>query len=246
MERAHAADLDNVGAGAGDLGAHRVEEVCQIDDMGLLRRVFDVGRAVCEHGADHDVHRRADRHLVKIDACAVQPPTLGSVGIHEAVLHVDRSAQCCHALDVLLDRTNAEIAAAGKGDLRMAETAELRADQVIGSTDAADQLDRRDGIAHVRAVHLDHVCRQVADRRAHLVKDLEQKADIGNIGDVFNAAIALYEQRCRKNTDCRILCAADLHGSAQRIAPVNNILDHVSDLLYGKRSLNLRIITELL
>lgn len=75
-EALHAAHLDDVGARAGDLRAHRVQEVREIDDMRLLRAVFNDGHPAAQHRREQNVHRRADGDDVEIDV----PPPSPSVG----------------------------------------------------------------------------------------------------------------------------------------------------------------------
>ena len=55
-----ALDLDDGRAGAGDLGAHLVEEVGEVDDLGLARGVVDGGGALGEHRGHHEVLGGAD------------------------------------------------------------------------------------------------------------------------------------------------------------------------------------------
>src|SRR5699024_8902475 len=50
-----AVDLDGVRAGAPDVGAHGVQEVGQVHDVGLSRGVLDDGEAPGLYGGQHDV-----------------------------------------------------------------------------------------------------------------------------------------------------------------------------------------------
>ena len=129
-QRLHAAHLDDVRARAGDLRAHGVEKVGEVDDVRLLGGVFDDGRAAREDRADHDVHRRADGDDVEIDTPAGQT-VFGRSGADEAVLQLHLRADGLEALDVLVDRPRAEVTAAGQRHAGVAEAAELRADQVV-------------------------------------------------------------------------------------------------------------------
>src|SRR5690606_3704848 len=51
----HAVDGDGVGAGAGNLGAHGVEEVGQVDHFRLARGVFQHAAPVGQGSGHHDV-----------------------------------------------------------------------------------------------------------------------------------------------------------------------------------------------
>ena len=150
----HAVDLDRVGACAADIRSHGVEEVRQVDDMRLSRRIFDDRAAARRHGGEDNVHRRADRDLVKIDARTAQA-ALRRLGDHKAVAYVHLGAERRHALDVLFDGANAEIAAAGHGRLGLAEAPEHRADQIIGGADLSGEIVRSVDAARRGAVDLD-------------------------------------------------------------------------------------------
>ena len=130
VELFHAVDLYCIRSRAADVRAHGVEEVCKVNDMRLARRVLDNGAPLGKHRRQNYVHCRADRDLVKIDPCAAQSPSPG-VRVDKAVSYVHVRAERSHALDMLVNGTNAEIAAAGHGGLCVAKAAEHRADEVI-------------------------------------------------------------------------------------------------------------------
>ena len=55
VERLAAFDDDLVGSGTGDRGAHREQEVGEIDDLRLAGAVREAGRPVGEHRGHHEV-----------------------------------------------------------------------------------------------------------------------------------------------------------------------------------------------
>ena len=118
-------------------------------------------------------------------------------GADVAARLLDRRAEGLEALDVLVDGADAEVAAAGHGDLRAAEAAELRADEVRRSADAPHKLLRGDRIADVAAIDLHHRRAEAADARTHAVQDVQQQVHVGNIRQVFDPARAAHEQRSR-------------------------------------------------
>ena len=67
-----AAHLDHVGARAGDLRTHGVQEVREVDDVRLLGAVFDDRHAAAQNCRKQDVHRRADGDDIEIDMAAAQ------------------------------------------------------------------------------------------------------------------------------------------------------------------------------
>jgi hypothetical protein len=229
---AHAADLDDVGARAGDLRAHGVEEVGEVDDMGLLRAVFDDREAAREHRGEQDVHGRADGDDVEIHMAAGQT-ALGRVGADIAAGLLDGGAHGLEALDVLVDGADAEVAAARHGDACVAEAAQLRADEVIGRANAAHELDGSRDVADVAAVDLDRVAAQAADDRAHVAQDLEKQAHIGNIGYIFNPAGAVHQQRRGENGDGGVFGAGNGDGAVELFAASDQIFNQ-SKSLFGK------------
>ena len=154
--------------------------------------VFDNGRAGCQYGADHNVHRRADGNDVKVDTSAGQAG-FRSDGTDKTVMQRNFRADGFKAFNMLIDRTCAEVTAAGKGNLCMTEAAKLSADQIIRCTNTAYQCVRCFAVTDVRAVNFQGVRTQAADDRTHVVENFKEKTDIRNVGDVFNTAGAVYK-----------------------------------------------------
>ena len=77
-QRVDAVDGDRRGAGAGDLGAHGVEAVGEIDDLRLARGVLEHRLALGERRRHHQHMGRADRDLREDVAVADQPAVLAS------------------------------------------------------------------------------------------------------------------------------------------------------------------------
>ena len=221
-----AVDLHGVGAGSADVRAHGVEEVRQIHDMRLARRVFDDRAAAGRDGGEDDVHRRADGDLVKIDARAAQA-AVRRLRDHEAAAHVDIGAERRHALDVLFDGTNAEIAAAGHGRLGPAEAPEHRADQIVGRTDLSGQIVGRIHAARGGAVDLDRRAVDESDLRAEVAEDGQQHIRVADLRYILDTADAVDQKRRGDDGDRRVLRAADLHFAAQGRAAVDNVFFHV-------------------
>ena len=65
-------DLDDVRAGAAQVGAHRDQEFREILHLGLARRVLDGGFAGRQHRRHHDVLGRAHRRIIEPDARALK------------------------------------------------------------------------------------------------------------------------------------------------------------------------------
>ena len=114
----HATDLDGICAGATDVGTHGVKEIGQVHDVGFLGRIFDNSSALRPDGGHHNVHGGAHGDHVQVDIGPFQQAVFRG-GIDEATFHHYLSAQSGEALDVLVDGTDAEIASAGHGHLRL-------------------------------------------------------------------------------------------------------------------------------
>ena len=147
------------------------------------------------------------------------------VGADVAVHLVDIGAHGLKSLDMLVNGTNAEVAPAGHSDLGMAKPAQLRADQVIGGTDPAHQLNGSGDIADMAAVDLQKVGGKPADRRAHIGENLQKQADIRNVRHVFNAADSVNQQSGGQHAHCRVFCTGNRNGPLKSVAAIDLILD---------------------
>ena len=224
VQRTHAADLDHVGARAGDLCAHGVEEVGKVDDMGLLGAVFDDGHAAAEDCGEQDVHRRADGDNIEINVAAAQPALRG-VGADIAAGLLDHGTHGLEALDMLVNGADTEVAAARHGNMGMTKAAKLCADEVIRRTDASDEFDGSSCVACTGAVDLECVAAVAADLRAHIAQNLQQQTHIGDIRNVFDPARARDEQRRRQDRDRRVLGSGNGHGAGKLCAALNDVFD---------------------
>ena len=106
----------------------------------------------------HNVHRRTDGDHVEVDVRTLHA-VAACLGADEVALaHLGTHGG--EALDMLVDGTHAaEVAAAGHGDFRTAETAEQCADQIIRCTDFFNIFIINTDICNCRSVDLD--CRSV-------------------------------------------------------------------------------------
>ena len=111
VQRANAIDADDVAARALDARAHRAEATSEVEHLRLSGRILDERRALGEGGRHHQVLGARHGHHVHDDARTTQP--LGH-RVHVAVLDVDRGAHRLQAFHVLVDRPQADGAAAGE------------------------------------------------------------------------------------------------------------------------------------
>ena len=222
METVNTVYLNCVRSGPAHVRAHGVEEVCKVDYMRLTRRIFNDRAALCKRCGEYDIHRRADRDLIEIYSCAVQLAA-GGVGIHEAVFNINGCAERGHALDMLVNGTHAEVAAAGHRGLCAAETAEHCADEIIRCADLAHEIIRGILKMHIRAVDLNSRSVYIPDICTEIGQNSKQHVGIAYLRQILYAADAVYHERCRDYRNSRVLCAAYLNLTVQCRAAINNI-----------------------
>lgn len=162
-----------------------------------------------------------ERHI-QTDPTAVESLLTGGQGdILLRLVHV--RAQRQEALDVLVNRTGGEIAAAGQRHMGSAEPPQQRTHQIIAGTHSADKLLIRLAALNVRAVDLHHAGLRGSKLRAHSVEDTQQNPDIGNIGNILDPALAADQQGGGQDRHGRVLRAADRDGTVQGMTAVDFI-----------------------
>ena len=110
----HTFDHDLVGAGAVDLGSHRVQELGQVLNVGLAGGVEDVAAAVRQDCGHQDVLRPGHSRQVEDHAGALQPAGRGRDEITFALVYLrTHLAQPPH---VLLDATRPDLVTARAGN----------------------------------------------------------------------------------------------------------------------------------
>ena len=217
-----APDLDGIRARAGDPRAHGVQEVGQIHDVRLLRRVFDDGLTGQQGRRQHDVDGRAHGRHVQADPTAVESLlTGGQSDIFFRLVNV--CAQRQKAFDMLVNGAGGKIAAAGQRHMSSAEPPQQRTHQIIAGTHSADELLIRLAAMNVRAVDLHHAGFRGNDLRTHPVENTHQNSDIGNIGNILDPALAADQQSRGQDRHGRVLRAADRDGAVQGMTAVNFI-----------------------
>ena len=122
---------------------------------------------------------------------------------------IHRCTQHLKALDVLVNGTGGEIAAAGQRHMCLAETTQQCTHQIIAGAHLLDQFRIRLGTGHIAAVDFHHIAFRGGNLRTHPVQNIHQNPDIGNIGHILNPALAADQQGSRNDGDRGILGTAD-------------------------------------
>ena len=211
-----------------DLRAHGGEQRGEVGDFGLARAVLDSGFALGEHGGHQQVFGAGDGDLVEDDVRAVQ--ALGA-GFEVAVLLGDGGAHVFQALDVQVDGTAADGAAAGHGDARHAGAGDERAEHERTGAHGLDDLVLGDGVGEGAAADGGAVLgarRSRLDLRAHGGEQLALGLDVADLGNVFEDDLVFGEDGGGHAGQRRVLCAGDADGADQRIAAANDEFIHRS------------------
>ena len=224
----HAAHLDHIGAGTAHIRAAHIQEVCQINNMGLLGAVFQNGLALCHHSGEHTVHGSAHADFIKEDMGTVQ--FLGTHGDH-AIVHAVLCTQRAEHLEVLVDGAGAQIAAAGHGHLCLAKAGEQRTQEVVAGTHLAGQIVRDVGAVQVGGVDLVGIAVQHLDAGTQGAQDLQADCHITDVRQVFDHTDICRQNGGRQNAHSRIFCTGNGNFAMQGLAARNNKLFQFYNLL---------------
>ena len=124
---------------------------------------------------------------------------------------------------MLINGTDTQIASAGHGHFRLAETAQQGTDKIGGRPDAAGQIIGRLGGMDAAAVHIHGVAVHHPDLCAQLLHNLQTQGYVGNLGEVFNPAYAVHHKGGGNDGDGGVFCAADLNFAKQGLSALYNI-----------------------
>src|SRR5690606_16192498 len=137
-------------------------------------------------------------------------------GVDVAVLDADARPQGLERLEVLIDRSGADLAAAGERDLGAAVARHERAEHQDARAHLFDHLVGRLGGA-LTAAH-PNPRRRGLDLAAHDPEQLRERVDVVEIGHVPEMALAVAEERGAEDGQRRVLGSADANRAAKRLA----------------------------
>ena len=116
----------------------------------------------------------------------------------------------------------------------MAETAQLGPQQVIRGANPPDQVDGRGNIPGPGAVDFHRVAAQAANLRAHIAENLQQQPNVGDIGHIFNVALAGYQQRGGQNRHGGVFGSGDGDVAVEGLSALNDIFYQEKSLIFRK------------
>ena len=149
--KGHPFNDDGGRAGAGDFGAHGVEHVGQVLNLGFARRVFDDGLALGRYGAHHGVFGGAHAGKIERNIGAVQ--AVRRAGVDIAVVGLKVHAQGVHANHMHVNLAGTQVATARHSHARLAEASHERPQNRDGGAHLGHQLIGRFPCVHMGGVH---------------------------------------------------------------------------------------------
>ena len=123
---------------------------------------------------------------------------------------------------MLVDRTNAEVTAAGQGYLRLVEASEQSAQKIVGGAHLAHAVLGRLPCVDRAGIDIEGVLVDAANHRAHIPQDVGDQADVGYIRYIFNAARLVAQNNAGDDRHGGVLGAADSDLSEKRLAACDN------------------------
>ena len=228
MQLFHALDGHDRRTRADNLGAHLVEHVGEIDNLGLASGIVDNRGALCAHRGHDEVLGRTDAGELERNGGTAQ--TLGRISVDVAVGGIELYAQGLETKNVHIDLASTQVAAAGHGYLGTMETAQQGPHHGRGSTHLGDELVGGLPRIDLRGINLERVLVENIDRSAHALEHLAHHVNIGNIGHVLQRRLARRQKRCRHERG--VLGTRDRHGTSDGVATLN--ADNIQGLPFQK------------
>ena len=230
MELFHAFDSHDGRTGAYNLGAHLVEHVGEIDNLGLAGGIVDNRGALCAHRGHDEVLGRTDAGELERDGGTAQ--TLGRISVDVTVGGIELNAQGLETQNVHIDLASTQVAAARHGNLGAMEAAQQGSHDGGGSTHLGNELVGGLPRIDLRGINLERVLVENIDRSAHALEHLAHHVDIGNIGHVLQRRLARRQKRCRHEFERGVLGTRDGHGASDGVATLN--ADNIQGLPFQK------------
>ena len=225
----NALHLDDGRPGALDLGAHLVEEVGEVHDLGLARRVVDRRRALGEDGGHHEVLGGA--HAREGERDRVPRQAVGSARVDVAVIDLELDAERLKAEDVHVDLARADVAAAGHGDDGAAEAGEQGAEHRRRGAHLGDEMVGGLPGVHFGRVDLELVLVHDLDPRPDVLEDLAHHVDVGDVGDVGERRHPRRHDGGGHELERRVFCSLDPHRTRDAMATLYANDVHVPSVL---------------
>ena len=175
-----------------NLRPHRAQAVREIHHFRLTRGVFNHRAAFSEDCRHHDVFGSGDRHHIGHDLRSLQPAALQ---IHEPVINLHIRSHLEKRLNVLIDRTGTDRAAAGERHPGGTEPRSERAEHEDRRPHGLHELIRGDGARHVRGTQPDGFPFLMAGN-AHAFKQAQHRLHVREMRHVMQHQLVRCKQAC--------------------------------------------------
>ena len=192
--------------------------------MRLFCRILDNGIPFCHDRGHDDIDGRADGDDIHIDMAADKA---GRFRAHMSGRHNRYvRAKCPEALDMLVNRAQADIAAAGQSHFRLAVLAEEGSDQVVGTADLPDGLVIYRLILDIRSVNYICMSFRVCDFAADVADCSNQRADVADIRNIFYGDRLICHDCSCHDRKRRVFRAGNFNFAGERAAAFHDIIFH--------------------
>ena len=195
--------------------------------MRLFCGILDDRHTLRHDRGHHDIDGRSHGDDVHVNVRSAEHICLGDDHAGRRKAHI--RAQGAEALDMLVDRTKADITSARQGHCRAAVLAQKRPDQVIGSSDLAHIIIVHDSVSvDPGTVDPVTVAVDLLDVRADRLDRAQDRADIADIRYILDCNSLVGHHRSGQNAQSCIFGTRNFHFTAQGISPFHNIMFHLS------------------
>ena len=225
FQRIHPIDGNEVGAYARDAGAHPVQHLAKLLDVGFAGGVVDGGAAFREHGGHHDVGGTGNGSLIEQHVAACQAVGLNRIEKTFGIVF-ERGAEFLNADEVGVEPSTADFVAARLGNHGFAETGHQWAYQHDGTTQGCAFFKV---IFAVKLVQINFVRTETPGTRRgfqrldpDVLHQTDEVVDVDDVGNVFHDHFVGREQAGTEYLERLVLCTLGFDFALHFIATVNN------------------------
>ena len=209
------------------------KKLARAEISGFAGAVLDDGDPIGEHRSHHDVLGRPDARVLEGDLRGLQ--SVRRAGLYEAVVELDVGAERAQAVDVKVELPQAQVAAAGRGDLGLPEARHERAEDDQAGAHLAHQLvGGRVGVLRWR--RLSPGCSPKSSSRRRARRGGRAWCYVFDAGDVVQRGLARREERGGDELQGGVLRPRDLDLTLQTFTTLD-----VKSLRHGSSPVRVRL-----
>ena len=144
-------DTDHIRTSTLNIRTHTVQEIGHVNNMRLPCSILNNGTAGCHRSSHHNINRSTNRNHIQENVAAMKILSLGN---NSTMTDINLRTKSTESLQMLIDRSAADIASARKRNFRMLVLAKQSTKKIIRSTDLLDIFIINTEIADGRTVDL--------------------------------------------------------------------------------------------